>query len=135
MKIIHLLLAAVLLAAAPLASFAAQGGHSVRAILLIASRTPGQTDARLAPYEPVLRSNLRFESYRFVGESSASVSAGGTATLSLPGGNRVELESDAAGNVKVRRGGASIPVSRPVVLLGGPAGGNGDVYGIIVMAQ
>lgn len=116
---------------------AAAGATSVHAILVIASNEKGGSDPKLAPYEPTLRRVLRFESYRAVGEGSASVSGGGTASISLASGNRVDLQSDAGGGVKVMRGGQAIPLSpgKPVVVLGGAAGGKGDAYAIIVTAN
>src|SRR5581483_6435949 len=115
---------------------AAGGGRSIHAILVIASNEHGRSDPRLAPYEPTLKRVLRYESYRTVGEGSASVAGNGTATISLAGGNRVELVGE-NGAVKVRRGGTDVPVAagRPVVLLGGAAGGRGEVYAIIVTAN
>ncbi|PTX94235.1 hypothetical protein DB354_10745 [Opitutus sp. ER46] len=120
----------------PLASHAAGGATSVRAIGFTASNDRGATDPRLAPYEAVLRRNLRFESFKYVGESSASVARGGSASLSLPGGGSVKLESDNAGNVRVQRDGNVVTVSpgRPAVFMGGPAG-NGGVSGVIIMAN
>jgi hypothetical protein len=118
---------------APSLGFAASA-TSVRAIAFVASNEKGATDPRLAPYEGTLRGNLRFESFRYVGESSASVNAGGTASLSVPGGGRIELQSDSSGNVRVQRGGTAVTVSpgRPAVFMSGPAG-KGSVSGVIVM--
>lgn len=106
---------------------------SVRAILVIASNEKGGTDPKLAPYERALRNVLRYESYRAVGEGATSVPGGGKASISLPAGNRVDLQADASG-VKVLRAGQAIPLGRgsPVVILGGPAGKSGDTYAIIV---
>ncbi|HVU32322.1 MAG TPA: hypothetical protein VHE61_02735 [Opitutaceae bacterium] len=137
MRAIHLTLACVCLMLAPLAARAARGGATtVRAIAFVASNERGPSDPRLAPYEGVLRRNLRFESFKYVGESAASVSAGGTADLSVPGGVRIELKADSAGSVTVRRGGTTVTVSRgrPAVFLGGPAG-NGHASGVIVLAD
>src|SRR4051812_13125148 len=111
---------------------AAQGhATSVRAILIIASKEPGRTDPRLAAYEGILRSNLRFESFRYVSEGSTTVGPGEHKTLSVQG-NSVEVANE-GGTVVASRGGRGLPV--PIVLLGGSAGGKGDVYGIIVVAQ
>ncbi len=136
MRLTHLALAGLTLLVAPIATFAAGAATSVRAIAFVASHESGRTDAQLAPYESILRANLRFESFRYSGESSASVAAGGTASLSLPSGGRVELEGDKAGNVKVHRGGTVVTVSpgRPAVFLGGPAA-KGEVSGVIVMSN
>ena len=141
MRIIHLVLTILFIAVAPNASRAAEGGRaSVHAILIAASKERGPSDPRLAPYEGTLRANLRFESFRFIGESSASVAGGGTATLSLPGGQRIELEGEGAGGkvrVKVRWGGVVVPISpgRPAVLGGQAYGNKGEVSAIIVTAD
>jgi hypothetical protein len=136
MRITQLILAALLFGAPSLTSFAADGATSVRAISFVASHDRGQTDARLAPYEPILRSNLRFESFRYVGESSASVSPGGTANLTVQNIGRIELKGEGPGNVSVRRGGTVVTVSpnHPTVFMGG-SGGRGETSGVIVLAQ
>lgn len=140
MRLIHFVLTCLVLAGAlpRTASAAAGGATSIRAILFVASNERGAPDPKLRSYEPVLRSNLRFESYRYMGEGSAAVAAGSSASISLAGGNHVELERDNAGGpAKVKRGGAVVALSRgkPVVLLGGPAGNKGEVYGIIVLSN
>lgn len=136
MRITHLALVCLLLVTAPISSWAAGGGVSVRAIAFIASHQSGKTDQRLAPYEGVLRSNLRFESFRYAGESSTSVSTGGTASLSVPGSGTVQIHAETAGRVKVEHDGTVVTVSRgrPAVFMGGPAG-QGEVSGIIVMTD
>ncbi|MEO5958064.1 MAG: hypothetical protein ABIZ49_01575 [Opitutaceae bacterium] len=113
-------------------AFAAES-TSVRAILVVASNEKGGTDPKLAPHERALRGVLPYQSYRVADEGSASVSSGGKASISLAGGNSVELQGDASG-IKVIRGGrpVSLAPGSPVVLLGGPAGGKGDRYAIIV---
>src|SRR5581483_586161 len=136
MRLAHIALTCALLILTPLAGLAAATTASVRAIAFTASNASGKTDPQLAPYEGILRRNLRFESFHYLGESSASVSAGGTATLSLPNGERVELESSKSGAVNVRRGSTVVTVSRgrPAVFMGRPANG-GQAAGIIVMAN
>jgi hypothetical protein len=69
-------------------------GTAIRAILIIASNTKGQSDPKLAPYEATLRRNLPFESFRFAGEGAASVSGGGQASLTLGRGHRLELDGE-----------------------------------------
>jgi hypothetical protein len=130
MRIIHLFLVCLLLCGSTLISFAAGGGNrSVRGIAFVALQDHGKTDPKLAPYESILRSNLRFESFRYVGESSASISPGGTAFLSVPGGGRVEIECDKAGNVKAQHGGVVVSLGgKPQVFLDGTSG-------MIVMLQ
>lgn len=122
--------------ALPGAALAAES-TSVHAILVVASNEKGGSDPKLAPYEPALRSVLRYQSYRAAGEGSASVAGGGKATISLGGGNRVEVQGDPSGGVQVMRGGRAIPVTpgNPVVVLGGKANDKGDQYAIIVTAN
>lgn len=134
MRLIHLALACLLFVGVTLLSEAA-GNTTVRAIAFVASHDNGQSDPQLAPYESILRSNLRFESFRYVGESSAPVAAGGSATISVPGG-RVKVDNDASGEIRVQHGGTVVTIARgrPAVFMGGPAG-KGQVSGIIVMAQ
>ncbi len=134
MRLIHLALASLLFAIAPVVGLAA-GNTSVRAIAFVASHDRGPTDQQLAPYESVLRNNLRFESFRYLAESSAAVAPGSAATISLPGG-RIRVESDPSGSVRVEHNGTVVTVARgrPAVFMGGPAG-KGQVSGIIVMAQ
>jgi hypothetical protein len=113
-------------------------GATVRAILIVASKERGPADPKLAPYEGILRNNLRFESYRYVGEGTATVAPGGKAAISLPQNNRLELVSEPDGTIMVRRGGAMAAVSPGgpgAVLLVGSAGSKGEVYGIIAVAR
>ncbi len=136
MRLIHYLLSGVLLLAGPTLALAAGGGIGVRAIGFTGSNDPGPTDARLAPYEATLRSNLPSQSFRYNGESSTTVAPGGAAPLSLPGGGRAEVQADQNGTVRVSRGGTAVTVSRgrPAVFLNGPPG-RGTVSGVIVLAQ
>lgn len=125
--VIALLLGAIAL---PRPALAAEG-TSVRAILFVASNEKGPSDPRLAPYEPTLRRVLRFESYRFISQSSASVSSGGTARIDLQG-EPIEVENE-NGRVRVSWNGTtvSVPPGRPAVI-GGRPHGQGGVEGVIV---
>ncbi len=107
---------------------------SVRAILVVASNEKGGSDPRLSAYEPTLRRVLRYQSFRSVGDGGASVAAGARASISLPSGNRVDLQGDPSGGVTVMRSGRSVAVApgSPVVLLGGQANDRGDQFAIIV---
>ena len=109
----------------------AADGTTVRAILFVASNEKGGTDQRLAPYEPTLRRVLRFESYRFIGQSSTSVSPGGKARIAMQG-EPIEVENE-NGRVKVTWNGTTVvvPSNRPAVI-GGRPHGNGGVEGVIV---
>src|ERR1041385_8817460 len=112
MRTIKLILTLILVALiAPLVSHAAQGGGvTVRAILVIASKEKGPSDPQVAPYVGALGGNLRYESYRYGGEGTATVPAGGKASLNVQG-RRLELQSE-GGSVFVRvPGGGAAPVS------------------------
>lgn len=132
---------------APATSFAAErrkgrdddrgggGGDTARvhAILVIGSNDKAPTDRRLARYEGNLKSSLRFASFRFAGEGSASVAGGGNANLSLPSGQTLRLSGDKPGGATVHYSGSDvfIPKGRTVVLAGRSAG-EGAVYAVIV---
>jgi hypothetical protein len=127
-KLILTLLAVALVA--PLAGAAEGKGTTVRAILIVGSKEKGPSDRRLAPYEGNLRANLRYESYRFVDERSATVPPGGKASIEV-GGRRVDLQNE--GNavfVRVGGGGHTVaPGGPPTVITAG-----GDHY-VIAMAR
>lgn len=121
---------------------------SLQGILLSASNEPGQTDRRLAPYEPNLRRILRFESYRFLGEDSATIDVPASGSLSLGDGHDLEVTTERSDgksiHVKVRwtAGGRTLMntglVLRPGVpaVLGGPSTGNkGEVYAVILIGR
>ncbi len=126
----------------------AAGRATVEGILLTASNDRGQTDGRLATYEPTLRRILRFESYRFVGDGSATLSVPGDGTASLGSGHVLEISAEQSDgrtiHAKVRwiAGGRTLMstglVLRPGVpaVLGGPATGKkGEVYAVIVIGR
>ncbi len=125
----------------PAVSAADANRATINAILVIASNERGPTDQKLAPYEANLKRTLRYESFRFAGEGSASVSAGGTAVVSLPNNNRLEVQaerSDGRGvRLKVRYGGTDvmIPPGKTVILAGRPAGKSGEISAVIVTAE
>ena len=121
---------------------------NVQGILISASNEPGQTDRRLAPFEPTLRRILRFESYRFLGEDSATLSVPEKGDLSLGDGHRLEITTEShdgkAIHVRVRwvAGGRTLMntglVLRPGVpaVLGGPSTGNkSEVYAVILIGR
>ena len=150
MKTTRLILPLLLLAAAScLATFAQAAEQAgIKGILLSASNEPGETDRRLAPYEPTLRRILRFESYRYLGEGSASLNVPEKGELSLGDGHRLELETEnsdgKAIHVRVRwvAGGRTLMntslVLRPGVpaVLGGPSTGNkSEVFAVILIGR
>ena len=121
---------------------------SLQGILISASNEAGQTDRRLAEYEPTLRKILRFESYRLLGEDSTSLSMPATGSLSLGDGHQLEVSRESSDgksiHVKVRwtAGGRTLMntglVLRPGVpaVLGGPSTGHkGEVYAVILIGR
>jgi len=145
--ILRLTLLLAALASLTLAARAAERA-SVQGILLSASNEPGQTDRRLAPYEPNLRRILRFESYRFLGEDRASLDVPASGSLALGDGHELEVTTESndgkSVHVKVRwtAGGRTLMntglVLRPGVpaVLGGPSTGNkGEVYAVILIGR
>ena len=144
--ILSLALLAMLASLAPIARAADSAG--LQGMLITASNERGETDRRLAPFEPTLRRILRFESYRFVGEDSASLAIPGKGSLSLGQGHELEIETErsdgAALHVKVRwisRGRTLMNtglVLRPGVpaVLGGPStGSKGEVYAVLLVGR
>jgi hypothetical protein len=117
---------------------AEHGPVTVRAVLIRASNEPAAQDARLENVEYKLRRIFGFEYYRFMGESSAALPAGGEATLDLGGGHRLRISmGDADGSVRavVRwyRGddlvlNTTVRAQRKTpVILGGASEGNGTL--------
>lgn len=126
----------------------AEDRASLQGILISASNEPGQTDRRLAPYEPTLRRILRFESYRFLGDDSATLNVPASGGLSLGDGHELAIATESndgkSVHVKVRwtAGGRTLMntglVLRPGVpaVLGGPSTGNkGEVYAVILIGR
>src|SRR6476659_5924599 len=101
MKTILRLVFLFVVLAVPLAS-ARAAGASVQGILITASNEPGKTDARLAEYEPTLRRILRFQSYHYVGEDSASLAVPATGKLSLGEGHQLEITTEHADGKSVQ---------------------------------
>lgn len=121
---------------------------SIQGILITASKESGETDQRLAPYEPTLRKIFNFASYRHLGEDSTSLNVPASGSLSLGDGHQLEIATENSdGNsihVKVRwtAGGRTLMntglVLRPGVpaVLGGPSTGHkGEVYAVILIGR
>ena len=146
MKPLRLLLA-LLLTATACCSLRAAERTSLRAILVAASNEKGASDRRLAAYEPTLRSILRFESYRFLGEGSATLGVPEEGTLALGQGHRLEIETEGSGKGAFRLRVAwydgdqilmrTAITQRPGVpsVLGGPRRSDGEVYAVIVVGR
>ena len=119
---------------------------TVKAFLVIASKSPGKSDPRLAAYDDTLRRVLRFESFRLVGQNSADISIPGTKSLNLGDGQRLDLKTEASetnrrlqvswfeGKTSHMKTGLVLRPGVPAVL-GGPAHGEGEVYAIILTAD
>lgn len=75
---------------------------SVRAILITATNLKREADPKLAAYEAELQRNLPLSSFRYVGEGSAAVTAGGKSTIALDRGHRVEFEGERSGGRGIR---------------------------------
>ena len=144
MKTIRLLVSLLALACL-IPTARAANGVTVHGLLISASNESGESDQRLSAYVPNLKRILRFESFRLLGEDSASFGVPANGTLDLGGGHRVELTSEssdgktvllkvrwAAGNVRheyvLQRG---VPT-----ILGGPSTGKkGEMYAVILVGR
>ena len=147
MKTIRLiLLFATLAGFVPLARAAERSG--IQGILISASNERGETDRRLASYEPTLRRILRFESYHFLGEDSAALAVPESGRLSIGEGHELEVATERVeGNsirVKVRWVAGGRPLMSTVLVLragvpavlGGPTTGKkGEVYAVILVSR
>jgi hypothetical protein len=147
MRLIRFLFLATLLALPALPGRAAEPVN-VRAMLVIASSQRGESDARLAAYEPTLRRVLRFDNYRLAGSGSASLSPTGTTTMNLGREHALllDVEKSEGRNVrfKVRwteggrsliNTGLSLQPGQPAVLGGPSTGKEGEVWAVILVAN
>lgn len=145
--ILRLTLLLAALAGLTLAAHAADR-TSLQGILISASNGPGQTDQRLASYEPTLRRILRFESYRFLGDDGTTLGVPASGSLSLGNGHELEIATESSEgqsvHVKVRwtAGGRTLMNTGLVLragvpaVLGGPSTGNkGEVYAVILIGR
>ena len=116
---------------------------AVRGILISASNESGASDRRLAAYEPNLRRILRFESFRFLGEDSASLPVPAKGALSLGEGQEVELATESSDGktvlLKVRWGSVRheyVLQRGGITVLGGSSTGKkGEVYAVILVGK
>ena len=146
MKTIRLLLSLTLLAAAgSLAATTARATESVtvKGILISASNATGESDRRLSAYVPNLKRILRFESFRFIGEDSATLAVPGSGALSLGNGQQVSLVTEGSDGrtvlLKVRWGSVRheyVLQHGSTTVLGGPSTGKqGEVYAVILVGR
>jgi hypothetical protein len=87
---------ALICAILPVSGMSADGA-SVQALLISASNAKGGSDPKLAAYDATLRRNLPLNTFRLVGEGAAAVPAGGSSTVSLGRGHRLELQHEKGG--------------------------------------
>lgn len=141
MKTIRLIL--LLAGLAGLAASARAESVTVKGILISASNESGESDHRLAAYVPNLRRILRFESFRFLGEDSASLAVPAKGELSLGNGQRVELATENADGktvlLRVRWGSVRheyvLQRGSTTVLGGSSTGRKGEVYAVILVGR
>lgn len=146
MRIIRFLFLAALIALPAIATRAADRTQ-VRAILVIASNQRGESDGKLAAYEPTLRRILRFESYRLAGSGTATLSPGKT-SVDIGRGHTLVLDVDKADDknaslrVRWEEGGRALMNTGLVLragvpaVLGGPSTGKeGEVWAVILVAN
>ncbi len=136
-----------LVAGLPASHAADRDQANVRAILVSASRTPGQTDRNLARYEDTLRRVLRFESFQQLGNGRARLAIPGEGTVALGQGQALHIKTEPSSDDRLRvqlewtGGGRSLMrtglVLRPGVpaVLGGPARNDQEVFAVIVIAE
>lgn len=150
MRLRILPLAALLLLALGLPARAAADDDakvSLRAILVAASREPGESDRRLAPYEATLQRILRFESFKQLGSGRDRSALPGEGAFGVGAGHQLSYRAEAAGQGRVRlqlqwsdgsrqlmRTGLVLRPGVPAVL-GGPSRPDGSVYALLIIAE
>ena len=145
MKPLQHLLSLLLLAAAVslVTSSRAAESVSVKGILISASNESGESDRRLAAYVPNLKRILRFESFRYLGEDTATLAVPGGGDLSLGNGQQVGLATEGGAGkpvlLKVRWGSVrqELVLQRggTTVLGGSSTGRKGEVYAVILVGR
>ena len=148
MKTIRILMLLIVCCIGFMPSIAAAEHTSVQAILISASNDQGNTDSRLSRYEPTLRRILRFESYRYVSEGSASLDIPANGTIQIGNGHRLEVETEESngrgvrlrvkwlqGNRTLMETGLTLNPGVPAVLGGPGTGSKGEVYAVILIGR
>lgn len=142
MKIIRLILLLASLTGLGSLTRAAES-VTMKGILISASNESGESDRRLAAYVPNLRRILRFESFHYLGEDSASLAVPSSAELSVGDGQRVTLTAESADGktvlLKVRWGSVRheyvLHRGGTTVLGGSSTGKKGEVYAVILVSR
>jgi hypothetical protein len=145
MKPIRLLFSLLLLAAATslVTTTRAADSVTVKGILISASNESGESDSRLAAYVPNLKRILRFESFRYLGEDSATLAVPASGDLSLGDGQQVSLATESADGktvlLKVRWGSVRheyvLQRGGTTVLGGSSTGKKSEVYAVILVGR
>lgn len=121
----------------------------LHAFLITASnQRGGQSDPRLAAYEPTLRRLMRFESFEYQGSDRGDIAAGETTTLMVGQGHELTVQAaenpfqlrvrwaDGTGSRTLMNTGISLRRGVPAVLGGPPTGrAAGEVYAVFIVAQ
>jgi len=102
MRLIPFILTVVLGLSVLTPAIRAADNASVRAILITATNLKREADPKLAPYEAELQRNIPLSSFRYVGEGTTAVTAGGKAVIALERGNRIELDGERSGGRGIR---------------------------------
>ncbi|HWA27294.1 MAG TPA: hypothetical protein VG734_16695 [Lacunisphaera sp.] len=146
MKTIRLALLVALFGGLTFAARAADRAF-LQGILIAASHDAGQTDRRLAQYEPTLRRILRFESFKFRGDDTGSFDVPGSGSLMISDGHELAVTTESSDgktvHVKIRwtSGGRTLMNTGLVLrsgvpaVLGGPPTDKGEVYAVILIAR
>ena len=116
----------------------AADGVTVRGLLIAASQEPGESDPRLGSYVAHLKRIGRFESFRLLGEDSATIAVPGNGTLSM-GGQTVQLTTEGEGGkseLRARWGSVNQQiVNSTTVIIGGSTGRKGEAYVVLLMRR
>jgi len=148
MRLINLISLFLGLLATTVSTSAADGDSvTVRAILVSASKQPGQTDKALSRYESTLRRILRFETFKQLGSGRERADVPGEATISIGSGHQIQFRTEDSRDDRLRvqiiwqgggrtlmRTGLALRPGVPAVL-GGPARNDDEVYAVIIIAD
>lgn len=146
MRVVTCLFTLLLLAGMPRAFASDDSQMLVQGMLVLASNSPGQTDERIAPYEPNLKRVLAFQSYKSVGDGNTALTVPGVGKIDLGKGHHLDLEGVSAdrnvvrvrvkwteGKREVMSTTLKLIRGTPAVLGGPQVGSSGDVYAIILL--
>ncbi len=140
-----LLAAFALLAALSAASSASAADASVSAVLILGSNDGQGVDASLKDYAPQLQRVLSsFDTFKQKGQGSAKIALPGSGSISVGGGQKVDLKVEDAGSGRLRIAANWTENGRPLIntiivtgrnqptVLGGPSSGGGTLILLLV---